>query len=90
MKKLIPACVMLALMTIANVSVITYYFNKLDSKETEAQISVQDMQRLEIKINAIYEECRLRDSTIYRALLELREQITGQKTIDQRNKIAEL
>jgi len=77
-------------MTIANVSVITYYFNKLDSKETKADISAQDMQRLEIKIDAIYEECKLRDSAIYRALLELREQITGQQTIDQRNKIAEL
>jgi len=77
-------------MTIANVSVITYYFNKLDSKETKADISAQDMQRLEIKIDAIYEECKLRDSAIYRTLLELRDQITGQQTIDQRNKIAEL
>ena len=90
MKKLIPACVMLALMTIANVSVITYYFNKLDSKEIKAQISVQDIQKLEIKIDAIYEECRLRDSAIYRAVLEMREIITGLQTINERNSIAEL
>ena len=77
-------------MTIANVSVITYYFNKLDSKETKAQISVQDIQKLEIKINAIYEECRLRDSAIYRAVLEMREIITGLQTINERNSIAEL
>ena len=50
----------------------------------------KDLGRLEAKIDAIYEECKLRDSAIYRAVLEMREIVTGLQTINERNSIAEL
>ena len=78
---------------IGNLSFSIYsHINKsTETKEFEVKFPPsEDLIRIETKIDAIYEECKLRDSAIYRTLLELREQITGQQTIDQRNKIAEL
>ena len=78
---------------IGNLSFSIYsHINKsTETKEIEVSIPPsEDLIRIEAKLDAIYEECKLRDSTIYRTLLELREQVTGHQTIDQRNKIAEL
>jgi|TARA_Y100000401_G_scaffold87388_1_gene72858 hypothetical protein len=93
MKK--PACGLCAIcfLLIGNLAFSIYSYNELKKPEQEVNIEIpvsKDLLRLEAKIDAIYEECKLRDSAIYRTLLELREQVTGQQTIDQRNKIAEL
>ena len=93
MKK--PACGLCAIcfLLIGNLAFSIYSHNELKKSEQEVKIEIpasKNLLRLEAKIDAIYEECKLRDSAIYRTLLELRERVTGQQTIDQRNKIAEL
>jgi len=90
MKKLITILLGLNLVATSIVGFIVYK----NSKETaEIQIDIpvsKDLGRLEAKIDAIYEECKLRDSAIYRTLLELRKEITGEQTINERDKIAGL
>ena len=93
MKK--PACGLCAIcfLLIGNLAFLVYSHNVLKNNEHEVRVDIpvsQDLLRLEAKIDAIYEECKLRDSAIYRNLLELKQEITGQQTIDLRNKIAEL
>ena len=91
----VKACGMCAIvfLLIGNLSfsVYSHINKKTDAQEIEVKIPVsKDLIRMEAKLDAIYEECKLRDSTIYRTLLDLRQEITGDQTIDQRNKIAEL
>jgi|TARA_R110000751_G_scaffold187154_1_gene293431 hypothetical protein len=62
-----------------------------ESEPLEVKVLVsEDLIRIETKIDAIYNECRLRDSAIYGNLLELKEVVTGLKTISTRDYIAEL
>ena len=62
-----------------------------ESEPIEVKILVsEDLVRMEAKLDAIYNECKLRDSAIYGNLLELKEAITGIKTINKRDHIAEL
>ena len=78
---------------IGNLSFSIYsHINKsTETKEIEVSIPPsEDLIRIEAKLDAIYEECKLRDSAIYRAVLEMREIITGLQTINERNSIAEL
>jgi|TARA_Y100001938_G_C8042638_1_gene407028 hypothetical protein len=91
----VKACGMCAIvfLLIGNLSfsIYSHINKKSETQEIEVKIPVsEDLIRIEAKLDAIYEECKLRDSAIYRTLLELRQEITGQQTIDQRNKIAEL
>ena len=90
MKKLITILLGLNLVATSIVGFIVY---KNSKKPAEIQIDIpvaRDLGRVEAKIDAIYEECKLRDSAIYRTLLELRQEITGEQTINQRDKIAGL
>ena len=90
MKKLITILLGLNLVATSIVGFIVY---KNSKKPAEIQIDIpvsRDLGRLEAKIDAIYEECKLRDSAIYRTLLELRKEITGEQTINERDKIAGL
>jgi len=78
---------------IGNLSFSIYSHINKTSESQQIEVSIppsKDLIRIEAKLDAIYEECKLRDSTIYRILLDLRQEITGDQTIDQRNKIAEL
>ena len=93
MKK--PACGLCAIcfLLIGNLAFSVYSYNELKSGNQDLTIDIpiaKDLGRLEAKIDAIYEECKLRDSAIYRTLLELRQEITGEQTINQRDKIAGL
>ena len=90
MKKLITILLGLNLVATSIVGFIVYK-NSKEPAEIQIDIPVsKDLGRLEAKIDAIYEECKLRDSAIYRNLLELRQEITGEQTINQRDKIAGL
>jgi len=75
---------------IGNLADTMYSFNELNKKEYQLDIKITELDRLETKIDMIYQECKLRDSTIYRTLLELREEVTGSKTINSKDKIAKL
>jgi len=93
MKK--PACGLCAIcfLLIGNLAFSIYSYNELRKGDQDVTIEVpvsKDLLRLEAKIDVIYEECKLRDSAIYRAVLEMREIITGLQTINERNSIAEL
>ena len=93
MKK--PACGLSAIcfLLIGNLAFSVYSYNELKSGNQDLTIDIpiaKDLGRLEAKIDAIYEECKLRDSAIYRAVLEMREIVTGLQTINERNSIAEL
>ena len=93
MKK--PACGLCAIcfLLIGNLAFSVYSYNELKSGNRDLTIDIpiaKDLGRLEAKIDAIYEECKLRDSAIYRAVLEMREIVTGLQTINERNSIAEL
>tara|TARA_Y100000593_G_C4297926_1_gene331661 strand:- start:1229 stop:1513 length:285 start_codon:yes stop_codon:yes gene_type:complete len=93
LKKRICGMCAIVFLLIGNLSFSIYSHINKTSEAQEIQVRIppsEDLIRIEAKLDAIYEECKLRDSAIYRTLLELREQITGQQTIDQRNKIAEL
>ena len=90
MKKLITILLGLNLVATSTVGVIVY---KNSKKPAEIQIDIpvaRDLGRLEAKIDAIYEECRVRDSTIFRTLLDLKQEIIGEQTINERDKIAGL
>ena len=90
MKKLI--IILLGLNLVAT-SIVGFIVYKNSKEPAEIQIDIpvsKDLGRLEAKIDAIYEECKLRDSAIYRTLLELRKEITGEQTINERDKIAGL
>ena len=90
MKKLITILLGLNLVATSIVGFIVYK-NSKEPAEIQIDIPVaRDLGRVEAKIDAIYEECKLRDSAIYRALLELRKEITGEQTINERDKIAGL
>ena len=80
----------LCFLMIGNLAATMYSFNELNKKEYELDIKITELDRLETKIDMIYQECKLRDSTIYRTLLELREEVTGSKTINSKDKIAKL
>tara|TARA_A100001515_G_scaffold50416_1_gene39812 strand:+ start:78 stop:362 length:285 start_codon:yes stop_codon:yes gene_type:complete len=72
-------------------SIYSHINKKSESQEIEVEIPISaDLIRIEAKLDAIYEESKIRESTIYRILLDLKQEITGEQTIDQRNKIAEL
>jgi len=93
LKKRICGMCAIVFLLIGNLSFSIYSHINKTSEPQEIQVRIppsEDLIRIEVKLDAIYKECKLRDSAIYRALLEIREQITGQQTIDQRNKIAEL
>ena len=81
---------MFVAITAINVYSIRYYTNKNSSESVNIKLDVSEFSQIEAKIDALYEECKLRDSAIYRAVLEMREIITGLQTINERNSIAEL
>ena len=90
MKKLITILLGLNLVATSTVGVIVYK-NSKEPAEIQIDIPVaRDLGRVEAKIDAIYEECKLRDSTIFRTLLDLRQEITGEQSINERDKIAGL
>lgn len=79
---------MFVAITAINVYSIRYYTNKTSNESVDIRLDVSEFSQIEAKIDAVYEECKLRDSAIYRILLDLKQDITGEQTIDQRNKIA--
>ena len=81
---------MFVAITAINVYSIRYYTNKSSNESVNIKLDVSEFSQIEAKIDALYEECKLRDSAIYRAVLEMREIITGLQTINERNSIAEL
>tara|TARA_B100000131_G_scaffold305295_1_gene331143 strand:+ start:389 stop:661 length:273 start_codon:yes stop_codon:yes gene_type:complete len=90
MKNKIAMLLMFVAITAINVYSIRYYTNKNSNESVNIKLDVSEFSRIEAKIDAVYEECKLRDSAIYRAVLEMREIITGLQTINERNSIAEL
>jgi len=90
MKNKIVMLLMFVAITAINVYSIRYYTNKNSSESVNIKLDVSEFSQIEAKIDALYEECKLRDSAIYRAVLEMREIITGLQTINERNSIAEL
>lgn len=81
----------LVCLMLANMLLMKHYFDILNEpKPIELRLNSSNLVQMQQKIDAIYEECKLRDSTIYRQILELREDISGQQTIESRDKIAGL
>lgn len=88
MKKNIAIFLGFVALAAINVISIRYYTNKTSNESVDIRLDVSEFSQIEAKIDAIYQECKLRDSALYRTLLDLKQDITGQQTIDQRNKIA--
>ena len=88
MKNLSRTIIVLFLISILNLSVSLYSFNKLNKKEYKVQIDMNSILSIEAKLEDLYIECKARDTVIYRMLLDMRN--GGLDTIDLENKIAEL
>ena len=81
----------LVCLMLANIMLMRHYFDILNEpKPLDLKLDAPKLVQMQQKIDAIYEECKLRDSAIYRQVLELREDISGEKTIQSRDKIAGL
>lgn len=78
---------------IGNLTLSIYSHINTDKEPDPPEVKIlvsEDLIRIETKIDAVYNECKLRDSAIYGNILELKEVITGIKTINTRDNIAEL
>lgn len=68
-----------------------HYFDKLNEpKPIELKLDAPSLVQMQQRLDAMYEECKLRDSAIYREVLNLRNDLNGQKSIDSRDKVAGL
>ena len=93
MKKPICGLCAICFLLIGNLAFSIYSYIDLKQQVVEIEIEIpasEDLLRIEAKVEAVYEECRLRDSAIYRIILDMRENMTGLKTVNQRDTIAEL
>tara|TARA_R110002110_G_scaffold202828_3_gene413947 strand:+ start:751 stop:1032 length:282 start_codon:yes stop_codon:yes gene_type:complete len=93
MKKPICGLCAICFLLIGNLafSVYAYIDVKQEVIEVEVEIPVsEDLLRLEAKIEAIYEECKGRDTIIFRTILEIKKEVTGLETISSDIKLAEL
>ena len=74
LKKRICGMCAIVFLLIGNLSFSIYSHINKTSEAQEIQVRIppsEDLIRIEAKLDAIYEECKLRDSAIYRTLLVL-------------------
>jgi len=93
MKKPICGLCAICFLLIGNLAFSIYSYIDLKQEVVEVEVTIpvsEDLLRIEAKVEAVYEECRLRDSAIYRTILDMREEMTGLKTIDKKDSLAEL
>jgi hypothetical protein len=88
MSNLSRAIIILFLLSVLNLSVSLYSFTELNKKEYKVQIEMNNLLKMESKLEDLYLECKARDTVIYRTLLDIKN--GGLDTIDLENKIAEL
>tara|TARA_B100000519_G_scaffold89212_1_gene77332 strand:+ start:965 stop:1240 length:276 start_codon:yes stop_codon:yes gene_type:complete len=81
----------LVCLMVANMLLMRHYFDKLNEpKPIELKLDAPSLVQMQQRLDAMYEECKLRDSAIYREVLNLRNDLNGQKSIDSRDKVAGL
>lgn len=90
MKNLSRSIIILFLLSILNLSVSLYSFTELNKKEYKVQIDIDSMLSIETKLESLYEECKARDTIIYRTIMDIRKDTTGLETISSDIKLAEL
>ena len=93
MKK--PNCGMCAICFLLIGNLAFSIFSYIDSRQEITDVTIEmpvskDLLRVEAKVDDLYKESKLRDSAIYRIILDIRESAIGRNTISQRDKIAEL
>ena len=93
MKKPICGLCAICFLLIGNLAFSIY--SHIDLKQEVIKVEVEipvskDLLRLEAKIEAVYEECRSRDTIIYHTILEIKKEVTGLETINSDVKLAEL
>ena len=93
MKK--PNCGMCAICFLLIGNLAFSIFSYIDSRQEITDVTIEmpvskDLLRVEAKVDDLYKESKLRDSAIYRTILDIRESVIGRNTISQSDKIAEL
>ena len=71
MKKLNCGIYVLFSLMIINLAISGFYFNKLDKKEINLEVRLDNLKDVEQKLESLYQESKARDTIIYRTLLEI-------------------